>query len=44
MIIYMVGAFTIAGVTTGLFLWSIITKQFVEDARLKEIPLEEDEV
>ncbi len=43
MIIYIVGAFAIAGVTTGLFLWSIMTKQFEEDVRLKHMPLEEDE-
>jgi nitrogen fixation-related uncharacterized protein len=43
MIIYMGGAFSIAGVTTGLFLWGILTKQFKEDEHLKNKPLEEDE-
>jgi nitrogen fixation-related uncharacterized protein len=45
MIVYMVGAFSIAGITTAFFLWSIITKQFAEDPRVKQMPLEEgDEV
>jgi nitrogen fixation-related uncharacterized protein len=43
MLIYMIGAFAIAGLTTSFFLWSIITKQFSEDAHLKQIPLEEDD-
>lgn len=43
MLIYMIGAFVIAALTTGFFLWSIITKQFSEDAHLEQLPLEEDD-
>jgi nitrogen fixation-related uncharacterized protein len=43
MVIYMIGAFLITGVTAGLFMWGILTKQFKEDERLKRKPLEEDE-
>ncbi len=43
MVIYMIGAFSIAGITTGLFLWGMLTKQFKEDEQLKRTPLEGDE-
>jgi hypothetical protein len=43
MLIYMIGALAIASLTTGFFIWNIITKQYSEDAHLKQIPLEEDD-
>jgi nitrogen fixation-related uncharacterized protein len=43
MLIYLTGAFAIAGITTGFFLWGLLTKQFREDAHIKQMPLEEDE-
>ncbi len=43
MVIYVVGAFGIAGITAGLFLYGIITRQFSEDESLKCKPIEEGE-
>jgi nitrogen fixation-related uncharacterized protein len=43
MLIYLVGAFGIATITTGLFAWALGTKHFQEDENLKRKPLEEDE-
>ena len=43
MLIYMIGAFGIALITAGFFVWALRTKHFHEDENLKRKPLEEDE-
>jgi nitrogen fixation-related uncharacterized protein len=43
MLIYMIGAFGIVFITTGLFLWCIGTKHFTEDQHVKNMPLEADD-
>lgn len=42
MLFYMIGAFSIAGITTFLFMWAILTKQYKEDEKLRMKPLEDD--
>ena len=43
MTIYVIGAFGIAGITTILFLWAMLTGNYKEDEHMKRKPLEEDE-
>lgn len=43
MLIYMIGAFGIAMVTAGLFMWSLTSKHFQEEEKMKNMPLKEDE-
>jgi len=43
MTIYTIGAFGIAGITTILFLWAMLTGNYKEDEHMKRKPLEEDE-
>ena len=43
MLIYTIGALAIAGITIGLLIWSLKTRQFEENQKLKSKPLEEDQ-
>jgi nitrogen fixation-related uncharacterized protein len=43
MLIYMIGAFLIAGISVGFVVWGFKTRQFVDNAYLKRKALEEDE-
>ena len=42
-LIYMIGAFLITGITVGFLLWGFRTKQFEENDHLRYLALEEDE-
>jgi nitrogen fixation-related uncharacterized protein len=42
-LIYVIGAFLMAAVSTGFVFWALKTGQFEENAHLKRLPLEEDE-
>ena len=41
-LIYVIGAFLMAAVSTGFVFWALKTGQFEENDHLKRLPLEED--
>jgi nitrogen fixation-related uncharacterized protein len=43
MLIYVIGAFLMAGISLGFVVWGFKTGQFVKSANLKRKMLEEDE-